>query len=46
MTKPEIVEQLLQVEQAYPESQQQLAGLQFGCVEYQQGQQDNKQRSH
>src|SRR5215471_14591601 len=43
-TKPEIVERLLIVEQAYAESQQQMAKLQFELLDMQQKQVEEKQQ--
>ena len=44
LTRSEIVERLLTVEQAYAESQQRLAHLQFGFFELQQQREENVQR--
>ena len=44
LTKPEIVERLLIVEQAYAESQQQMAKLQFELLDMQQKQVEEKQQ--
>ena len=46
MTKPELVERLLQVEQAYAELAEQQASLQFAWVEREQQQSNSKGGNH